>query len=98
MSAVTTNPVDGAGHPMVCRDCRAYRGTVITGLCYGAPPTPLITGIYQDAVGNKSPQIASYMPQVDGNRFCYSFVYEVDKDLDSLPTPVAADTTESGAA
>lgn len=79
------NPPDDTGQPIECRDCYWYRGTVLAGVCHGAPPTTVITGATQAVGGPVVPQLGSYWPGVDGSKFCGAFKREAGKEWDPLP-------------
>lgn len=80
-----SNPVDDAGLMMKCVDCFHYRGNAIGGICFGVPPVPTIIGSTRDLSGNVQPQLRSYWPTVDAERWCGQFKRDPDKQLDPLP-------------
>lgn len=80
-----SNPVDEDGLLMKCVDCFWYRGNALGGICFGAPPVAVIVGSTRDLGGNVQPQLRSYWPNVDADRFCGSFKRDLEKELDPLP-------------
>lgn len=90
MAEVRGNPLADDGREMFCRECTWYRGTPLTGVCYGAPPTAVLLGARQNLVGKVEPALGSYWPQVDGNKFCGHFKADRDKELDPVSMPIPA--------
>ena len=92
-----SNPTDADGMTIFCNECKWYRGTILSGVCRGVPPSTLIVGIYTDAAGKTSPQLGAYFPVVDGTGYCGAFVADRDKELDELPLPQMVGKAEGSA-
>lgn len=90
---VQINPLADDGFATQCMECFWYSGNVLSGICRGAPPVPVVIGVTQDLAGNTQPRLGTYFPVVSSNQFCGAFRPERDKALQPLqstaePAPV----------